>query len=369
MLRRTDFSQSGNIRILGRTVSRKGRLPLFWSGSGVEMTVTGTELYAEITADFGPYEPWLEIEVDHHLSQRRMLERGEHRICIFRSMAEGPARHVRIMKATQAMGGDPLSFLSLDALLTDGEFQPLPSVGPKIEVIGDSITSGEGLGSALCEESWNGAAFSHVESYPFLLARRMNADLHVISQSGYGVYCSWQGRTEESIPPYYEQVCGVLRGAKDRAMGSEEPWDFARWQPDAVVINLGTNDGGSFENHGTFYPESNWRDPMRVNGDGSMNEEDRQLVVSAVAGFLKTVRRNNPGAYILWCYGMLGSPMEGTIREGIERYLRGGEDRRVDYLRLPNAEGEDLGARGHPGTPSHRKAAEALEKKLREAGI
>ena len=47
---------------------------------------------------------------------------------------------------------------------------------------------------------------------------------------------------------YYEQVCGVAAGAHNAALGAQQPYDFAAWPADAVIINLGTNDEGAMNN-------------------------------------------------------------------------------------------------------------------------
>ena len=364
-MKRYSISEAENIRVLGRTTMDSEGLNVFWTGSGIELNATGTELHVEICAGFEGYEPWIEILIDGCLSQRRMLERGKHTLCIFRCMEDGPVRNVKILKATQAVENDPESFVQIQGLVTDGSFVPLEKCSMKLEVIGDSITSGEGMGGSLKENTWNASVFSVYRSYPFLLAEMLHADLHVLSQSGYGVYCSWCGKTKESLPRYYTQVCGVLSGKANEEKGAHAAWDFSAWQPDCIVVNLGTNDSGSFDQAGNVFPDMDWTCPMRVNEDGSMNEEDRQKILQAVISFLHDLRRYNPSAQIIWCYGMLGGRMEGTLREAVGMYLEETGDKRVRFQLLPDTREGEFGCRSHPGAPSHRKAAEVLYQTIR----
>ena len=364
-MKRYTIPEIEHCHIIGRTTKEREPLTLFWSGAGIELCTTASELSVELTADYDFYEPWIEVILDGVLSQRRMLDRGQQTVCVFRGLEKGKARRVKIVKPTQAPGNDPYSVLQVNAVLADGEFLPVEPYARKIEVIGDSITSSEGVYGAQKESSWNGGIFGTYGSYPYLLGEALDADVHVISQSGYGVCGSWCGDPSETIPPYYEEVCGLLKGDWNRELGAHEPWDFASWQPDYIVINLGTNDSGMFDSAGRTFPDRQWTNPMRVNPDGSMNEEDRQKVLRTAVEFLKLLRKDNPGSYLLWCYGMLGGRMEATMREAVSTYVSETGDRRADFISLPEAKPEEKGARGHPGFPSHKIAAEILAQKLK----
>ncbi len=356
------ISEISSLAVRGRHAGRPGSLALFWTGAGIEINVTGSELSVELTADHGSYEPWIEIVVDGCLVQRRMLERGRQTVGVFRGMEKSSVRNVKILKATQAPSSDPDSCLLIDAVLTDGEFMPVAPRAKKLEVIGDSITSGEGLCGSTGENSWAAGVFGAVGGYPYLLGEALDADVSVISQSGYGVCYSWCGDPADTIPPYYDEVCGVLKGEKNEKLGAHEPWDFASWQPDWIVINLGTNDSGAFDNAPLFF---SGRNRTRLEPDGSMNEEDRQRIVHGTRDFLKHLRAKNPGSYLLWCYGMIGGRMEETLREAVNMYRKETGDERADFFVLAETAADEFGSRGHPGVPAHRKAAELLAKKLR----
>ena len=97
--------------------------------------------------------------------------------------------------------------------------------------------------------------------------------------------------------------------------------------------------------------------------------DDLKRVKDTALDFLKTLRRLNPGAYILWCYGMLGISLEESLKDVIAGYRAESGDERVEYLALPDTTPETIGCRMHPGLNAHRAAAEVIVKKIRELGL
>ncbi|MFK0525231.1 GDSL-type esterase/lipase family protein [Paenibacillus illinoisensis] len=358
------LSEIQNLKVHGRTTEQRAPLTLFWTGSAIELQVTGSELWVEVESDYDIHEPWISILINGVPVSRQMVTAGRYWICIFRGMSEGTVKNVRIVKDVQAMSADPGCLLQFHALKSDGAFLPVEEKPYKIEFIGDSITSGEGAIGARAEEDWIPMWFSAIHNYTYMTAEAMNADYRVVSQSGWGVLTSWDNNPNNNIPDYYEQVCGLLTGENNQALGAGDPYDFESWQPDVVVINLGSNDGGAFQT-----PE--WRDPVtgkvhkqRLNEDGSYHEEDLTAFENAVDRFLVKLRKNNPKAQLVWAYGMLGFPMMPAIYRAVDRYTKRTGDRGVSVLQLPDTTEETIGARTHPGELSHRRAAETLSEYL-----
>lgn len=83
------------------------------------------------------------------------------------------------------MPTDEACCLLVHGLRADGEFLPLAQKQLRLEVIGDSITSAEGAIGAKSEEDWIAPLFCAARGYPFLLAKALDADLRVLSQSGW----------------------------------------------------------------------------------------------------------------------------------------------------------------------------------------
>ena len=105
----------------------------------------------------------------------------------------------------------------------------------RIEFIGDSITAGY---CNLCEQFpavKNAAAESHFDSWPAAVARIVSAEFHSVAWSGYGIVNNCCGGSTH-MPAVYSRALSSDSGSV---------WSLSDWIPDAVVINLGTNDVGS----------------------------------------------------------------------------------------------------------------------------
>lgn len=354
------------LRVLGRTGKSKNPLVLFWTASGIECNYEGTELWCELETDYSCYEQWIAVFVNGALLARQMLQKGKQRVCLFRNMQTQKINHVKLVKEVQAMPGDENAYLAIHALYGDGTFRALEEPACRIEFIGDSITSGEGSYGSTIEQDWISMWFSTTQAYPYLVSERLGAEYRVISQSGYGVYCAYDNNLEHTIPPYYHQVCGVLSGERNEKLGVKEPYDFTSWQPDYIVINLGTNDGGAFQNPEWYDEETGRKNKMYHGTDNKPAKECLGKVQKAVAGFLATVRKNNPTAQILWAYGMMGTVVEEAIKAGIAEYCNAYSDEKVHYLLLEEIKEEQIGARSHPGVLGHKAAAETICRKICE---
>eukprot|EP01059_Diplonema_ambulator_P004432 TRINITY_DN1412_c0_g1_i3.p2 TRINITY_DN1412_c0_g1~~TRINITY_DN1412_c0_g1_i3.p2 ORF type:complete len:375 (+),score=90.95 TRINITY_DN1412_c0_g1_i3:1736-2860(+) len=108
---------------------------------------------------------------------------------------------------------------------------PLPT--RRIEFVGDSITAGY---CNLCHDTpapQDEAAESFYDSWASQICRGANATCHNIAWSGFGVVRNY-APGNVTLPDVYRQTLASDVGSP--------AWDFASWKPDAVVVNLGTND-------------------------------------------------------------------------------------------------------------------------------
>lgn len=139
------LSDLPNLKVHGRTTGRLAPLTLFWTGSGIELNSTGSELWLEVEVDYSQHEQWISILINGVPAARQMLTYGRYWICLFRGMNDNTVKNMRIIKEVQAMSADPDALLQFHAVKGDGQFMPVPERALKLEFIGDSITSGKGL--------------------------------------------------------------------------------------------------------------------------------------------------------------------------------------------------------------------------------
>ena len=105
-----------------------------------------------------------------------------------------------------------------------------------IEFIGNSITCGYGVESTKASDPFLDETCNHYYTYAAQTARNLGADHIVVARSGIGVYRNYDGPTTgDSISMNTEYGHTLLYDAT-------ESWDFSRFTPQLVCINLGTND-------------------------------------------------------------------------------------------------------------------------------
>lgn len=359
MLKYYDIQQVPNLKVHGRTIADASPLPLFWTHAGIEVNCTGSELWIDLECEYDFHEIWVAGEVNRALMFRQMLMPGENSICLFRSMIGGPVKNVRFYRELQAMNDNPEVHLLVKGLRTDGEFLPVEEKKLKFEFIGDSITSGEGSYGAREDTEWLAMYMSSSRTYVNIIERMMDADCRAISQGGWGVYTGWDNNRSHNIPHIYSKVCGLANGEKNEMLGAQKEYDFSSWIPDAVIINLGTNDECSFRMPG-MEVEGYGFCKSRSDEEGRKDPEDLKAVANAVEAFLKQLREKNPTSLLLWVYGMMGNDLEPVIRSAVEQYSDKTGDRNVDYLPLPDTTPANIGAHSHPGFFSHLASARIL---------
>lgn len=147
---------------------------------------------------------------------------------------------IRLVKITEADWNNPFpqpNFLTLHGFVLDTgalicSNNPQPS--RRIEYIGDSITAGY---CNMCQidpsETEGYAKESFALSWPTLVSKAVGAAHHATAWSGFGLVRNCCGGVTH-MPEVFGRTLASVEG--------ERPWNYTLWVPDAVVINLGTND-------------------------------------------------------------------------------------------------------------------------------
>lgn len=362
-------NQIPELTVLGRSNGERNPLTLFWTASGFEVGYRGSELWCEFETDYNEFEQWISIYVNHAFLSRMMLPRGKSEVCLFRNMKIEKDNIVTVRKEVQPMPGDEKGLLQVLAFKGDGTFFRAPEHRFKLEFIGDSMTSGEGSYGAANEMDWIAQWFSASHTYPYLVARELDAEYRIVSQSGYGLCSAWDNNPWHIIPPFYGQVCGVLEGERNEKLGAKAVYNFSEWQPDAILINLGTNDAGGFDQPAFTDLQTGKTYRMEKNPDGTPKAESLERIYAAAVDFLQTVRQNNPEAMIFWCFGLMGEKVAAPIQKAIADYCSKNGDKNISYIALKEIEGDGIGARSHPSEYGHMLAAKTIVEEMRKCKL
>lgn len=339
------------VKYLGRTLMQDDILWLALSGSGIEFAYEGTYLEVHLQGDDHTAATADHTRIAVYLDDNRVLDNmimspQEHYPIIEEST---PVTHtVRILKLSEA----PMSIIGICALVTDdaAKLSPTPAKAHRIEFIGDSITCGYGTDDRDLTHTFSTATEDVTKAYAYRTARLLDADYSIVSYSGYGVYSGYTDEatdirnTAELVPPYYPLV-GFSRGTYQNVAVTMTDWDFCRFKPELIVINLGTNDF------------SYCRD----------NTDRQAAFITCYHDFLTMVHEKNPDAYLLCIYGIMNSELTPCIEDAIARYRQSSGSERVDSLFLPTqTESDGYVIDYHPSVDTHKRAASAVSIRIRE---
>ncbi len=218
----------------------------------------------------------------------------------------------------------------------------------KIEFIGDSITAGYGADGNVANYSGCPSFTIGTENadstFASMTAANFGAEYFAIAWSGKGIYQNddCYGDPNYTLPVLYPSTAPLVTGST---------WDFQSWVPQAVVINLGTND---------------------YNMDNGCSVPPSAKFTAAWVSFLKTVRSNYPNAYILCTVGPeLQAPnlaiAEANIKAAVATQMAAG-DTKVAFVSLAVDSGANgYGCAGHPNQATHAIMAKTITQALSAA--
>lgn len=317
-------AENKNIQYTGRVAFTNGERPRFWQpgvyitarfeGASCSFIVNDEELW-------GKSHNYIEVVVDDTIFYRMQTKSKTDTISVAKNLQPG-THTIVICKNTEANIG----YLEFVGFLCN-KLLSLP-VKPKrkLEFIGDSITCGTGSDQSQVpcgKGKWEDQHNAYM-SYGPVAARKLNAQWHLSAVSGIGMIHSCCNMNV-IMPQVYDKVS--MRN--DTIL-----WNFNNYQPDAVTICLGQNDG----------------------------IRDSAVFCSTYVKFIKTLRSYYPDAAIV----CLTSPMaDANLTPVLQKYL----NRIVNYV---NNNGDkkvygfffskqyNNGCDGHPDLAQHQLIANKL---------
>lgn len=210
----------------------------------------------------------------------------------------------------------------------------------KIEFIGNSITCGYGIEGDGTEKKFLYETENQYYTYAALTARELQAQCLVVARSGIGIYRNCNGRRRGDAKNMQALYPYTLFGTEG------ELWDFKRYTPDLVCVNLGTN-------------------------DTTLPGYEVTLLTSAYKRFLKTLRQKYPKATIVLLTGPIVKRKRLTdIRQAQQEAIRDakarGDHKIYTFEFTPDDGSLGYGTHRHPSLERNKVMAEELTAYLRK---
>jgi lysophospholipase L1-like esterase len=237
-----------------------------WSGSGFVARFEGTSLSAALYVTGA--SAIFKAVVDGTPQTAFTANPGTTTFMLASGLAAG-VHTVELYRQTEGPQGESRLF-SLD--VGDGTLMDPPAGANRlIEVIGDSITCGYGVLGALADSDCFPTE-SHWDTYAAIAGRALGAEVSTIAASGRGIVRNYGGDTSGTMPMLYPRAVTNVAGSA---------WDF-HVEPQAVVINLGTND----ISNGKGDPGDAFRDTYRTLLETVRAEYPHTIIVCIIAPLL-----------------------------------------------------------------------------------
>jgi lysophospholipase L1-like esterase len=326
------------VRVEGRAVATPDGPVFAWPAVTVHLRFRGRTLDLRLrdtlTEDVVRDRDSLGVFIDGAPMNRLALREGPAVYRVAMRLPEGE-HVVSIVKLTEAEAGA----VTVLGVGTDGTLLTAPPARPRrLIAIGDSVTAGYGVdGPPGCHYSADYA--DAARSWVVRAARSLGAELHVVAWSGRGVV--WN---------YSDQAEGLMPALMERALPADPAsvWDWAAFVPDAVVVNLGTNDVARTQFDATTFARGYTAVVDRLR---ALYPRARILVA---VGPLISDDDPVPGA------GRL-TRMRATLQAIVEEHRQRG-DANLRFLELSpiDAAAEGHGCDQHPSAATHARLAATL---------
>ncbi len=325
-----------NIQYIGRINWANKQRPAFnYPGTEIRANFTGTSLkmiarpmsgYFMVKVDDGEaFKVSFNASADSVVTLATALPQGKHT--------------VRICYAIEGLSTHPEFWgfvLDKGCSLTT----PAPLPNRRIEFIGNSITCAYGVECTNPNEHFSYATENHFYGYATIVSDSLNAVHTSISRSGIGVYRNYNGNVNG------DSVCMPQEFLYTKYGDRTQKWDFKRYQPDVVCINLGTNDFSR--------------------GRGDLN-----LYAGAYLKFVVFLRSVYPKAKIVMITGpQLDESINDYVKQALDQVrlaMRNNGDKdiyRFDFSHQTGSLG--YGSDGHPSYLQQQKMAAELIPFLRQ---
>lgn len=323
-------SNDPRIHYMGRVDVKEDAAMLSWSGTSVKINFEGTGVSAVLKDERG--ESTFNVVVDGEVRKVIHADTAKRAYVLVAGLTKG--KHtLELFKRTEwAMGRT--WFYKFWIL---GKALPAPELKQrKIEFFGNSITCGYAVEDTTGQDRGTAPYENGYISYAAITARHYDAEFSSISKSGIGVMLSWFPLI---MPEMYDRLDPT---------DSTSKWDFRKYTPDVVVINLLQNDSWlvAKPEHAQFKARF---------GDKAPGPDQ---IIAAYRNFVISVRAKYPDAAIICALGSMDAARKEAPWFG---YI----EKAVGELKDPKIYTHSFGYKGTAGHPSAKEQAAMAEDLIR----
>lgn len=289
--------------------------------------------------------------IDGEAPKKIVLSKGQTEYLLANRLNPVEDHTLELIKLTESVVGD-VEFHGF--IVGDKEngslMEPIAFPALKMEFIGNSISCGYGneLSSETPKMGFSPLNENNYYAWGAVAARALDAQYVCTAYSGKGLCRNFEGDCCNTIPQFYNHTL---------ADNHEKRWDFKRYTPDIVVLNMGTNDFGA-ENT-------------------THQAVDSIQFIAEYKAFLSRLKSYYPEANLICAVGPMVNEYSGEIPLQLTRYSEyvlsaineaGGEENNIFYFetkpQLPPF-GEDY----HPTKEKHEEMANELVSFILEKGL
>lgn len=312
-----------NSRLIGRfDRNTNGQAKFTWPSSAIEFRFEGTK--ASIAME-SPSPVRFVLNVDGKI-QDLWTQAGTHTYSLASNLTKGN-HSIRLTRVNESTAG-VTSFVSDPQ--TDGKLLTPAAAEKRLLVIGDSITAGYGVEGASASCHYTLDTSNQQLTYAALAANALEADLHAIAWSGIGAWRAYGEKTST-------QPTILARYPRALADDASSQWNSTQYAPNAILINIGTND---------FW-------------DGGVTSEYRQGMAKLIA----MVQNDYADKPIYLIVSPMLTEKKHEAQKQILSSLAGTKIKVLDLGESTGAEG--FGCDYHPNSITHARLGKALERALK----
>jgi lysophospholipase L1-like esterase len=323
-------ANDAHIHYMGRVAIKDSAAELSWPASSVKINFYGTAVNATLKDERSDNN--YNIIVDGKVTNVIHPAAAKTNYTLVSGLT--PGKHtLELFKRTEwAMG--KTWFYGFELNKRSKILPPPPTHKRKIEYFGNSITCGYADEDTTGKDRGTSPFENDYISYAAITARHFNAEFHNTSKSGIGVTVSWFPLI---MPEMYDRLDATDPNSK---------WDFSKYTPDLVIINLFQNDSWivKMPNNEQFKARFGTTPPTPA------------FIINGYRSFVKTIRATYPKAQIICILGSmdatkLGSPWPGYINQAVADL----HDRKIFTHFIPYKN-----TNGHPNAKEQQKMADDL---------